>query len=427
MPRTLVNSAGAAVLLSFALIAGAPAQAGSSGQGGPGQATYEFTTVLNSQRDGLTPARCAAINSLGTVAVTVRDNVSGLTRIVTRGRPNEALVVVADTSIAADFPTFCDNGFNNLPSDPSINDAGEVAFQGNLRRLTTRADCGTTEQRARRQGVFLGRGGPLTTIAHTINQPGGDFISEFLVADQSVNSVGNDAFVAELDTTFQHGLFVGSKTGTFDQRFLADTPTVDGFTFSNISSRPSLNDNGGIAFESSLTGTSVSGIFLSNPDGTFRTLVDTTGTFASVSDPSLNNEPRAAFIGTRFDQNGQIFSIGTTDGGPVVTVAESSPGGYASFREPSLNDLGAVVFTAEVQPDPNVFVTIQGAFTGPDPRAHKVLQAGDRYEGELVTSVVTCSEALNNRGEIAMTVFSERPDTFEETVRIVKATPRKVP
>jgi hypothetical protein len=109
----------------------------------------------------------------------------------------------------------------------------------------------------------------------------------------------------------------------------------------------------------------------------------------------------------------------------VTTVAQSRPGGYASFREPSLNDLGAVAFTAEVQPDPNVFITTQGVFTGPDPRAHKVLQAGDRIEGTPVTSVVTCAEALNNREEIVMTVFSENPDTFAVRTFVVKATPRR--
>jgi hypothetical protein len=427
MSGTWVGGAPAALLLSLVLAASPPAQVDSSAQGESSLARYEFTTLLNSRREGLRPVRCAAINSLGTVAVTVQNNVSGVTSIVTRQRANEPLVFVADTRARADFPTFCDNGFNNLPSDPSINDGGEVTFQGNLRRLTTRLDCGTTEQRARRQGVFLGQGGTLTTIAHTINQPGGDFISEFLVADQSVNSFGDDAFVPELDTTFQHGLFVGSRTGTFDRRFLARTPTPDGFNFSNISSRPSLNDHGQIAFQSSLTGTFVSGIFLSNADGTFRTIVDTTGAFASVGDPSLNSEGRVAFIGTRFAEDRQIFSVNIGDGAAMTTAAESSPAGYASFREPSLNDLGGVVFTAEVQRDPDVFVTDQGVFTGSDPGRDRVLQAGDRYEGELVTSVVTCSEALNNRGEIVMTVFTEDPKTFEDVTRIVRATPRSVP
>jgi hypothetical protein len=422
MRNTLARGAAAAVLL---VIAGTP-EAG-AGQGAGGATKYDFTTLLDSRHDGVQPTRCAAINSRGTVAVTVRDTVSGVTRIVTVDGPNDAPVVVADTIAVADFPTFCDNGFSNLPSDPSINDSGEVAFFGSLRRLTP-TECGTPEQRARRQGVFLGRGGPLTTIAHTINQPGGDFTAEFLVADQSVNSFGNVAVVPELDETFEHGLFVGSKSGSFDRRFLADTPTADGFNFGNLSSRPSLNENGQIAFDSNLTGTSVSGIFLSNSDGTFKTIVDNTGAFSSVSDPSLNADGRVAFIGTRFDENfNQFFSINTSDGGSVSTVAQTSPGRYTSFREPSLNDLGAVAFTAEVQPDPNLFVTTQGVFTGPDPRVHKVLQAGDRYEGVRVSSVVSCSEALNNRGEIAMTVFSENPDTFDVRVFVVKASPRKLP
>ena len=171
----------------------------------------------------------------------------------------------------------------------------------------------------------------------------------------------------------------------------------------------------------------MSGIFLSNPDGTFRTIADNSGAFASVSDPSLNLLGRVAFIGSRFDGDfNQIFSINTSRGGPVTTVAQTSPGGYSSFREPSLNDLGAVVFTADVQPDPEVFTTVQGVFTGPDPVGDKVLRGGDIYEGVPVTSVVSCSEALNNRGQIVMTVQSENPDTFEVRGFVVRATPRGV-
>jgi hypothetical protein len=96
------------------------------------------------------------------------------------------------------------------------------------------------------------------------------------------------------------------------------------------------------------------------------------------------------------------------------------------LREPSLNDLGRVAFTADVQPDPEVFITLQGVFTGPDPVADKVLQGGDLYEGVPVTSVVTCAEALNNRGQIVMTVQSENPDTVEVRSFVVRATPRGV-
>jgi len=389
-----------------------------------GPARYRFTTVLDSRRDGLQATRCPALNSFGTIAVTVQD-ADGLTKIITKRGAGDAPVVVADTASRPDFPTLCDNGFNNLPSDPSLNEKGEVAFQGNLRRLTTREECGTPEQRARRQGVFFGRGGALTTVAHTINPPGGGFISEFLVADQSLNTLGQLAFVPELDGTGDHGLYVGSRARTFDQRFLADHATADGFVFDNLSSRVSLNEAGQIAFETSRDGGAVSGIFLSDPDGTFRTIVDNSGRFASVGDPSLNLFGRVAFTADRFDEDSnQVFSVNTSRGGVVTTVAESSPDGYDSFREPSLNDLGQVAFTADVRSDPDDFVLRQGVFTGPDPEAHKVLQAGDRHEGVVVTSVVTCAEALNNQGQIAMLVQSEDPETFEVRSFVVRATPR---
>jgi hypothetical protein len=414
MPHRLLSNAASALALS--LLAAASVQA---------QARYTFTTVLDSERDGLVPTRCAAINTLGVVAVTVRD-LDGVTKIVTKRGANDVPVVVADTQSVADFPTLCDNGFNNLPSDPSINEKGEVAFQGNLRRFSApdRPDCDTPEQRERRQGVFFSRGGALTTIAHSINEPGGSFVSEFLVADQSINTSGRVAFVPELDETFDQGLFVGARGGRFDQRFLADNPTPDGFNFNNLSSRVSLNELGQVAFESGLNDTDIGGIFLSNPDGTFHTIVDNTSGL-SVGDPSLNILGRVAFTANRFDENfNQIFSIATSRGGAVTTVAESSPGGYASFREPSLNDLNRVAFTADVQPDPDVFVTFQGVFTGANPVRDKVLQVGDIYEGVPITSIVSCAEALNNLGQIVMTVQSENPDTFEVRSFIVRATPR---
>jgi hypothetical protein len=397
----------ATLLLLF--LAGVPAEARQSGD-------YRFTTVIDSARDGLVPTRCAAINTLGTVTVQVSDTAAGFNKLVTKRGAHDAPVVLAHTQPIADYPTFCDNGFTLITSDPSINELGEVAFQGNLRRITdgvSRPDCQTPQQTDRpRQGVFLGKGSQLTTIAHTNNQPGGSFISEFLVADTAVNGLGKTALVIETDDG-DAGLFVGSKAGTFETRFLDS----DG-RFETPSSRVSINVLGQIAFEDS-------GIFLSNPNGTFTTIVDSTGGFGSAGDPALNNLGRVAFTADRFDEDfNQIFSVNTSRGAGVTVVAESSPGGYAFFDEPALNDFGKVVFTADVQPDPDIFTTIQGVFTGPDPVTDKVLQQGDFYEGVPVTSVLTCSEAINNRGQIVMSVISEDPDTFEQRRFVVKATPR---
>ncbi|HEY6362566.1 MAG TPA: choice-of-anchor tandem repeat NxxGxxAF-containing protein [Vicinamibacterales bacterium] len=405
-----VIASGAAALL---LLAGPPAQAGQ-----PRSANYRFTTVLDSLRDGLEPTRCAAVDARGTVAVQVHDPALDINKLVTKRGARDAPVVVAHTERVADYPTSCDNGITQITSNPSINARGEVAFQVNLRRVTAteRLECQTPEQQdTPRQGVFLGKGGPLTTIAHTNNPPGGEFISEFVVADGSVNSRGEVALAIELDNSgFDQGLFTGSKRGTFDERFRNSTSEFDA-----PSSAMSINEIGQIAFQDN-------GIVLSDPDGTITRIVDSNAGDFVVFDPSLNIFGRVAFTGSFFVGDTQVHGIFTSRGGLLTTVADST-GPYSSFAEPSLNDLARVVFTADLDElGPNGF-PIQGVFTGPDPVTDKVLQAGDRYAGVPVSSVFTCTEALNNRGQIVMTVQSENPDTFEVRTFIVKATPRRRP
>ena len=74
-----------------------------------------------------------------------------------------------------------------------------------------------------------------------------------------MNSFGKVALAIELrEPQFDQGLFVGSRTGTFDERFRNSTSEFDA-----PSSRMSLNELGQIAFQDN-------GIVLSNPDGTFR-------------------------------------------------------------------------------------------------------------------------------------------------------------
>jgi hypothetical protein len=377
-----------------------------------GSDRYRFTTVLDSLRDGLAATRCAAINTSGTVAVQAQDLALEFNKLVTRRSAQEMPVVVADTQRFPNFPTLCDNGFSQITSDPSINELGEVAFQGNLRRLSTSTACTTPPQTdTPRQGVFLGQGGALTTIAHTNNEPGGNFISEFVVADTSVNSFGKVALAIELDNSgFDQGLFVGSRTGAFQERFRNSTSPFD-----TPSSRMSLNELGQIAFQDN-------GIVIANPDGTFTRVVDSNSSGLAVGDPSLNLFGVVAFTGATFD-DAQVRGVFTSRGGRVTTIADST-GAYDSFQEPSLNDLGKVVFTADLDEIGPNGLPVQGVFTGAHPVRDKVLQAGDTYEGVPVSSVFTCSEALNDLGQIVMTVQSENPETFEVRTFVVKATPR---
>jgi hypothetical protein len=410
-----------------------------------GPRRYRFSTVMESTCDPNVPPfecsadsispfgfRCPAINSSGTVAVQAEDG-NGREKIFTVNRDGTTtLIVDANTRAGTTpgYPTFCDDGFTGIFSDPSINERGEVSFQGNLRR---KSDCPTTPGQ-QRQGIFLGSGGPLTVISHTINGPEANF-SEFLVADSPCNSAGKVAIVPEIQGTFDQGLFVGDRDGTIQKRYLVSDPDTD---FRGISSRVSLNELGQIAFETvnrPAGAASTQGIFLSNPDGTFRTLVDTSsGEFDAFFDPSLNIFGRAAFQGFKTVNGEQVIGIFTSRGGPVTTIADNSgrfgnQKAYSSFGEPSLNDVGEVAFTADTNTfcSPQDFLPEQGVFTGSNPNRDKVLSTCDSYEGKVVTGISMCAEGLNNRGEIVMLVgssaFDPETGTFPTKAWIVLATP----
>ena len=268
---------------AFLLVGASPALAQT------GSARYRFTTVLDSARDGLTPTRCAAINTSGTIAVVVEDIASSIEMLVTKRGATDAPVVLADTRRVANFPTPLRQRIHRHHVGPLDQRAGRSGVPGKSpaavrpRRMRDAA----AERDVHGRAFSSAPAGAFTTIAHTNNPPGADFISEFVVADTSVNSLGKVALAIELrgQPLFDQGLFVGSRTGTFDERFRNSTSEFD-----TPSSRMSLNEVGQIAFQDN-------GIVLSNPDGTFRTIVDSNGGDFAVFDPSLNIFGRVAFIG----------------------------------------------------------------------------------------------------------------------------------
>ena len=160
---------------------------------------------------------------------------------MTKRGASDAPVVVADTGRVADFPTVCDNGFTLHHVGSVDQRAGRGRFPGeppsrDVNGAARLSDAGAAD--TPRQAVFLGKGGPLTTIAHTNNPPGGEFISEFVVADSSVNSRGEVALAIELDNSgFDQGLFVGSKDGTFDERFRNSTSEFDSPSSTHVAQR----------------------------------------------------------------------------------------------------------------------------------------------------------------------------------------------
>lgn len=316
---------------------------------------YRFTEIAHSRR-GFDSFDCPAINDLGHVAfrAVTDEGVQGIFRVMRR----TLTTIVVDTG-----------EFSFLGRNPSINDQGQVSFAATLSDFS--------------EAIFVGDGGPLTTIART--DPG-DF--NFFGFDTSLNRTGHVAFKAELDPEFgfDEGLFVGDG-GPVTTIYLASTSQ-----FTGTDTRPSINDAGQIAFEETLDDFT-NGIFLFT-EGQFVTIADESGPLDFAFDPQLSED--GVVVLTAFLDSGEM-GIFTGTGGPLTTVVDTSGpfNSFAFFGGPSINEGGTVAFVASLDTGE------QGLFVGPDPVDNRVILTGDRLFGSTVTSLSVCSEGLNNEGEIA--------------------------
>jgi hypothetical protein len=343
---------------------------------------YSYATIATGN-ENLSFGQCPAINNFGVVAFSASEfdpETSDTEDKILRGSGGR-LTTIADES----------DGFDGISGNPSINDLGAVAFDGNP------SDRGS-------ELIVRGSGGPLTEIARA----GRTEVFDSFTADVSVNNLGRVAFTGEFNATNDEGLFEGSG-GPVATRYLASTSQ-----FAGSISPPSLSDLEQVAFAEE-TDDDVRGIFRQNLGGTVTTIADDTGDLQSFGDrASLNNLGRVAFTAT--DDEGTTDSVFTGRGGPLTEVA-STDGAYSSFgfRGPSLNDFGRVAFEADLDD----FVS-SGVFTGPDPDSDAVIRTGDVVGGKTVESVSACREMLNARGQVAARV------TFDDfTDAIIRATPRR--
>jgi hypothetical protein len=342
-------------------------------------ADYSYRTIA----DGSDFGQCPAINNFGAVALTktvFNEETFNNEDSVLRGSGGP-LTTIADES----------DGFTSIFGNPSINDLGAVAFDGN--------PVGPD-----RELIVRGSGGPLTEIARA----GSAQRFDSFTADVSLNLLGRVAFTGELREDGDEGLFEGSG-GPVATRYLASASPFRGSI-----SQPSLNELEFASFTEE-TDEFVRGVFRQGPGGGVTTIADDTGELQSFgSYTSLNNLGRVAF--TAFDDEFTREAVFTGRGGPLTEVANTL-GEYESFgfRGPSLNDLGQVAFQAALDD-----FSSSGVFTGPDPVADAVIRTGDVVEGKTVQSVSGCREMLNARGQVAVRV------TFEDfSQAIVRATPRR--
>ena len=160
-------------------------------------------------------------------------------------------------------------------------------------------------------------------------------------------------------------------------------------------SRPSINNDGNIAFDESINFDS--GIFVGR-EGTFQTIAEPDPN-VFVRGSVLNDEGTAAFYRSFFDEASQQFvdEIVTGSGDTLTTVADTrGEFGSFGFRPPSLNNQGDVALLATLDDG------ITGIFVGSDPVTDRMIATGDTLDGSIVQNLTFCEEELSDSGELRM-------------------------
>ena len=330
------------------------------------------------------------------------------------------------------FVNVADNtqGLSEFSQFPAINNRGTVAF---------------IAQNGSGQEVFKSEGSKRRTIASTTSSQ-----FTFFADNVVINAAGVVGFLAGLNAP-------GRVTGIFTSNGLVTKTIVNsteqGLPGPGIGS-PSINASGTVAFQAPRNGFRSSLIFTGD-GGALTTVLDTLNSqFTSVGDVAINASGEIVFRGILPGRNEGIFlAIPSVDakekgdgisagaarvidivdtnnheffgfGDPVINeagiVADSAGGNgaiqifsgndkgitartdptsgfFAVFEHPSINDRGAVAFSAiEASGAQGIFVELTG---GASPLA--VLQSGDSLFGSTVTAVSVGRFAFNDHLRLA--------------------------
>jgi hypothetical protein len=348
------------------------------------------------------------------------------------------------------FKRIADNtgSFISFSFAPAINNDGTVVFQA----LET-----PTPQNDSPEGVFTGRGGPVTTVADSLTGPFGFFNSA-----PAINDAGEVAFLADSPDESTTTLFKAGRRGLTTIVTTGTGPNDFEFIFF-----PSINEQGEVAFSSQLHG-GVDGSFkgsggplttivesnttfflnstindagevavvfvnalhagiLSGEGGPVTTLIDDTGPagdFGTFTSPvaffgetaAINNKDEVVFKGFSGQPGAALFRLRH---GKLETLAETTTGRFLDLgSQPALNNRGEVAFLGTLPGG------AQGIFTGADPVGDKVIQVGDPLDGSTVSDLTFAfaNTGLNDRGAIAFVasladgrqgIFVATPDVDE--------------
>ena len=397
----------AALVLGLALAASGRADDDHAG----GPARYRFTRVADSFEDGFDPFsfECLSINNHGDIAFRtsrVPAEIGSLIQGIYRADGDEGRSRRRRLTTIAEF----DGGFDFLGQNPSINDAGEVAFAVNEFSFDTFIET---------QSILRGDGRTLRTIATTVS----DF-SRFGF-EPTVNEKGVVTFKAktnDLDTfDFETALVSGRRRRDLTTHYLSSESEFSEF---GTLSRPSINNHGDIAFEESVDSESVPGVFVTRGDG-FKTIA-APDPDVIVGRPNLNDAGTVVFHRFFNLEPGEELVKG--NGGPLTVIADTtgpfqSFGHFFGFQAPALNNHGDVAFYADLDSDESPAPA--GIFTGPRAVPDRVVGTGDILDGLTVRSLRLCEGGLNDNGELAFLATFDDPSVPDGVrIGVYRATPR---
>jgi hypothetical protein len=281
----------------------------STGNGGPVTTIAALGIPYGHLNLGGTPA----INAAGAVAFQGQPQGGGDTLFIAAGG--------AVSQIANNLPGSPFSGF----AAPAINNSNQVAFVAGF---------------GPNLGVFRYQNGAFTLIADNTSAFDG-----FANNQVGINAAGAVAFFARYPrgVSNKEGLFVGSGGALIT---IADTSTFAGFT----DVVPSINASGQVAFTATLTDGS-QGIFVGN-GGSLLKIADTSGPFGGLGTAAINDSGQVVFAGYLksggsgfFTSNGvtteKVLAQGDSLFGSTV-IGTVGLGGYAE------NNSGQVVFIAQL-------------------------------------------------------------------------------
>ena len=229
--------------------------------------------------------------------------------------------------------------FASFGNNTSINDTGEVAFDG---RLGSGA-----------RGLFSGTDGATTTTHYlnTENASVDGIAARFNATEDrpSINNLGDIAFLDEIQGTFRQDIFRGQE-GSFTTISASNPPSA--------ATPPLLNNGGTVAWQTEFideTGFAVRAIVTGDGTGPNTTVVDSSGPFNIFHSYALNNAGAVAFSATMdSDELGipSIFVGHNPKKDRVIGPGDKLDGGTVAglrFCEEGLNDSGQLAFVAEIE------------------------------------------------------------------------------